>query len=531
MQIYVNGTLVWNQTLAGTDFQRPIRPGGLMALGQTQYTVGGSFNPDEAPNAIFDEYRIWQTARTADDIARNYQYGVDPANPDLVMYHRWDSGSPTTILDQDLSPEPLHQLLMGSLPGLMPFLTWTDPSRLSQVATSPYMVVSDAPIIGAGPQVVLVTVADHGGSNTSFTLMAHDPDNNPLQYSIRTVLDVTRCGYLVTSDGTVITSVNTNITGALTFVPSASFSASMGLDDCSLVYRATQLSGAYTWCESLLVFVADTIRTPDDRTITTTEATPVVIKLGSVELDGTPLIATIQVLPLLGTLYHAAFSSSDSVQYNNLILDVSLLTPVVVGANLTTIGGYSLVIYVPEDVGYSSPALDHPRNPIPYTTFQYAWTDGQLISPAAIINVDVIHADHAPVAKGVTPPRLFNGSSGCNMTSSCGIQLPFSSTDVDTTFSNRTFYRITSWPLLGDLYQVPGLDTGKITSTSLVRSLDTLVMIPATSSATFSWAVAVMRASSQFSNCGGDCFYVETCPKTCTDQEYSVTQILGPNNW
>jgi hypothetical protein len=54
--MYANGIMVWNDTQPGSDQQRPIRKGGLLSIGQTQYSVGGSWNPDESANAIFDEY-------------------------------------------------------------------------------------------------------------------------------------------------------------------------------------------------------------------------------------------------------------------------------------------------------------------------------------------------------------------------------------------------------------------------------------------------------------------------------------------
>jgi hypothetical protein len=183
------------------------------------------------------------------------------------------------------------------------------------------------------------------------------------------------------------------------------------------------------------------------------------------------------------------------------------------------------VIYIPESIGYSSPSYDHPRSDIPYAEFAYSWTAGHSISTSAWVHIDVIHVDHAPVVGEVVSPHLFNGSD-CG-SSFCGLLLPFAAVDVDTTFTSTNFYRITTWPLLGDLYQVN--DASLLGTQTIVDTLG-LRSIPSSSSTTFAWAQAVMKASSQYSNCGPICFHLEDCPSSCTDLEYSAYQLLGPFN-
>jgi hypothetical protein len=84
-------------------------------VGQTQYAVAASWNHDEAPNAIFDEYRIWSTARSDIEIATYYQRAVNTSDPTLVMYHRWDQASDTLLFDPDLSSPPSHEFYLGGL--------------------------------------------------------------------------------------------------------------------------------------------------------------------------------------------------------------------------------------------------------------------------------------------------------------------------------------------------------------------------------------------------------------------------------
>jgi hypothetical protein len=52
------------------------------------------------------------------------------------------------------------------------------------------------------------------------------------------------------------------------------------------MYRVTELSSSYQWCESEVIIIANAIRQPIDRMITTNEGTPVLIQMGSVGIDG-----------------------------------------------------------------------------------------------------------------------------------------------------------------------------------------------------------------------------------------------------
>jgi hypothetical protein len=67
--------------------------------------------------------------------------------------------------------------------------------------TRPYMVASDAPVIGAGPLVVLVKINEV--VNTSFVLAAKDFNGGALHYQIQSIPDPITCGYIIQLDGTV----------------------------------------------------------------------------------------------------------------------------------------------------------------------------------------------------------------------------------------------------------------------------------------------------------------------------------------
>jgi hypothetical protein len=172
------------------------------------------------------------------------------------------------------------------------FLHRTDNTRASQVPTRPFGVVSDAPIIGAGPQMVLVDGNQYATNriipNTSFSLIGHDTTNTNalLQYTIQTLPNATTCGQLMDVNGEVITVVMTDLTSPnIAFIATTSF-VSEPQDDCYFTYRVTQLSPPFHWCEANVVLVSNTIRQPVNQSITTNEGTAVVIPLGAVGTDG-----------------------------------------------------------------------------------------------------------------------------------------------------------------------------------------------------------------------------------------------------
>jgi hypothetical protein len=94
----------------------------------------------------------------------------------------------------------------------------------------------------------------------------------------------------------VITNSSTNVTSpSLLFKAGAQFVSSQ-LGDCLVTYRAIQVSWPYEWCESQAIFALHVLREPTNRTITTSEASPVVIPLGSIEFDGTTYVITVLIL-------------------------------------------------------------------------------------------------------------------------------------------------------------------------------------------------------------------------------------------
>jgi hypothetical protein len=150
----------------------------------------------------------------------------------------------------------------------------------------------------------------------------------------------------------------------------------------------------------------------------------------------------------------------------------------------------------------------------------------------------VVHVDHAPVNNIPPPLRLCSQLPDSQYI--CAIKLPLTSMDMDdessddnVTTSSLPYYRITKWPLLGAVYQIPSiLDVG---TEPLVMQIPIWILEALTTDATvtFAWATQVVAVSSQYSNCGSDCYHMETCGSStpCTDTSFHASNILGAYDW
>src|SRR5690606_14555216 len=83
IQIYINGVPVTTNASGQTDYQTASQSTGPLQI--------GNFGTNIFKGEI-DEVRIWNTARTAGQIAANWLGTVNPADGDLVAYYRFDQG-------------------------------------------------------------------------------------------------------------------------------------------------------------------------------------------------------------------------------------------------------------------------------------------------------------------------------------------------------------------------------------------------------------------------------------------------------
>lgn len=90
--IYVNG----NIQSSGTH--KDIGLVNLGVSGTSGFCIGRSYADDRYLDGEISECRIWNTIRTADEIANN-PYSVDPVSEGLVAYWKFDEGEGNTVKD------------------------------------------------------------------------------------------------------------------------------------------------------------------------------------------------------------------------------------------------------------------------------------------------------------------------------------------------------------------------------------------------------------------------------------------------
>jgi len=93
--VYQDGATAGSTTLVGGT----MTTGGTIWLGNDQDSVGGGFQQNAAFDGRMSEVRLWDTARSATDIAADYNKQLVGTEEDLVGYWRLDESSGTTATD------------------------------------------------------------------------------------------------------------------------------------------------------------------------------------------------------------------------------------------------------------------------------------------------------------------------------------------------------------------------------------------------------------------------------------------------
>ena len=92
IKVYLNGTLVSEQTTTGTiDWDpRPIR-----------FKVGKFYDSNDSSymDGLVDEVRVWDVARSQDDIQANMNHVLSGHEAGLVGYWNFDNGPDETVPD------------------------------------------------------------------------------------------------------------------------------------------------------------------------------------------------------------------------------------------------------------------------------------------------------------------------------------------------------------------------------------------------------------------------------------------------
>ena len=119
ISMFVDGTFIGSEPAVGS-----------IAAFDTPVTIGNHLNYPTALRGDIDEVRIWEVARTPEQITANYNKIIDPATPGLVGYWNFDETDGQAVYDQTSYDND------GTL-GLTDIIASDDAVR----------VVSDAPIV------------------------------------------------------------------------------------------------------------------------------------------------------------------------------------------------------------------------------------------------------------------------------------------------------------------------------------------------------------------------------------------------
>jgi hypothetical protein len=96
VSVYKDGVLGDSFEMTGAG---AIEADGTLVLGQDQDSVGGGFVATDAYSGQLDEFRFWNTLRTAEEVSDNYNGQVSPDDPGLIAYYRADGSDGTTLVD------------------------------------------------------------------------------------------------------------------------------------------------------------------------------------------------------------------------------------------------------------------------------------------------------------------------------------------------------------------------------------------------------------------------------------------------
>jgi hypothetical protein len=136
MPQWVHVAITWDNVALRTYVNGVARITTMAPAGQPLATLAGLFYVGCLPlnfacfNGLFDELRVWNVARTADEIMANYTKAVPPDSPGLVGYWKFDDapGSTTAKDAVTTAGHTAHDgVLMGATDAGAPTFVTPDP--------------------------------------------------------------------------------------------------------------------------------------------------------------------------------------------------------------------------------------------------------------------------------------------------------------------------------------------------------------------------------------------------------------------
>ena len=385
--------------------------------------------------------------------------------------------------------------------------------------SSPHFVSSSAPIEG-GLSDSLSFFSGEGRANISLSAVHGYNSSSILTFEINvfpafgSLFRVDTGGQIL--PGSPLSVASTDLSGFIVqYEPNASYT-----DEDAFSFNVSDGSSSTS---GRVVVQTVVIETPSDVKQTVKEDEILPLGLGAIGVDGTPLEVYIETLPSLGLLYHPWFDDS-----HTRYIDLASSPERENAMQFTDVGercnnSRGVAIYIPDT------DVNSLNSSVPLSSFTYRQCHPTLLiggekvcSGSATVVIVVEAVNDAPVIEG--------GSVYVNDTSPLILQLD--SSDVDGSFSEKVFYRVSTLPRFGTLYIPPRLNTrrgGMIKPTPF--PIDGLLPVATIDPPTLiAYASKLLDFSTQFTRCNcqlpGDCGPLNICPDGSLD--YHAATLMGP---
>ncbi|KAK3266143.1 hypothetical protein CYMTET_25212, partial [Cymbomonas tetramitiformis] len=506
---YTSGEYIWY--IDGNEVQVSIADGllpttanGVFSLGVETAVFQSNF---KAGDHILDEFHIWETVLSAERVAEMYLYPGDLTGFHQDMNLRFSFNDLIDVNGKLYFKDETgngNDASYGHISGFKQTLSFAETGI--QPITKPRIVASQANIYGN--DIVLFV---HPGEDVEITLRGKDATGDSL---ITSIISMPQSSSNISAG--VLMSLDNN-TLAIGSVVGTDSVEGAGLEARVRYTAPSDMQGDLEWKVQFMYSVTNTqgesaeatviIRdqsswNPEDKTYDIKEDSVATLILGSVDMNGLPLITFVTSLPSKGHLYQAA-GSHDLQFYGEF--------PNQLTAPLTE-GELPIQVTDTRGVLYYKPPQDEAVSGSPFTSFRYLWKfKSGAFSPEAACDVWVDPINDAPVS---IPSSIVGDAYSEN------IEITLEQIDVDPTFATRPYHRILTWPKLGFLLQENGQaieEEGGATVLQYVQEIPS-----------FHEPTSTPSFSSQYSRDGPSCYIQETITDDlCTNSAYVNTNMIG----
>lgn len=413
---YKNGVFIGTYVGSNSTFGIPLRTFMLVHFGQEAVLLGSQFIEFCSFDGAVDEFRVWDSVRTADQIAANYNLKLDVIPPELNLHFDFDTPDEIQV---DAASQ--HAAWVGRLAQPKNYMDWTE-GRLSGPPTSPVFVASRAPVVSS-LHVVLLNAEP--GLTTEFSLpYVESASAMPTQ---ATIVSAPAAGILTAGGVAMADGSNTNIFD-LVYDPQTA--AGDVLEECArMSFLLSNGDGASQVVELIFVWNEVIQATPPLKVrIMEDSMSPIV--LSGVDRYATTTGVEIVELPEVGSLYVLAFDPSATPDIESVLTTTEGRLPLTEDdLPFRITNGRGIIQY--------NPPLDVLGDDI--DVFWYQWLVKGEVMERANVTISVESVNDAPGTEDMLANDL-------------NIQLQAS--DLDENFADRFYFFIVDHPRFGHLHDV-----------------------------------------------------------------------------